>query len=427
MKPARGAGRGGRREAPRGPRARGATPTLEALQRDALARVLRFEAPADAVLRAFFRQHPALGRRDRGEIAEAVFDVLRNRRLYAHLAQSQAGALESRLLALSRERRQGHEGRLEIPALPFAVRFSLPDWLAEALVADHGAARAEALAAALLEGAALDLRVNALKSEPAAVVASLAAAGIEAGALPQWPGALRVTGKPALERSPAFEAGWCEVQDLGSQLLAALVAPRRGQTVVDLCAGAGGKTLALAAAMRSTGQIYACDVSAPRLLRMRRRLERCGATNVQPMAIAHERDARLERLHSRADAVLVDAPCTGTGTLRRNPDLKWRTEPADLERLVAAQRAILAAAVPLARPGGSLVYATCSLLARENDEQVAWFEAQHPGWIRRAAGEVLQGQGARLDPQATADGLLRLLPDRDGCDGFFAVRWERPK
>jgi 16S rRNA (cytosine967-C5)-methyltransferase len=422
--PARGAGRGARREAPRGPRGRGATPTLEALQRDALARVLRFEAPADAVLRAFFRQHPVLGRRDRGEIAEAVFDVLRNRRLYAHLAQSQAGPLESRLLALSRERRDGH---LEVPALPFAVRFSLPDWLAETLVADYGAARAEALAVALLEGAALDLRVNALKSDPDAVAASLVAAGIEARALPQWPGALRVTGKPALERSAAFEAGWCEVQDLGSQLLAALVAPRRGQTVVDLCAGAGGKTLALAAAMRSTGQVYACDVSAPRLLRMRRRLERCGAANVQPMAIAHERDARLERLHARADAVLVDAPCTGTGTLRRNPDLKWRTEPADLERLVAAQRAILAAAVPLVRPGGSLVYGTCSLLARENDEQVAWFEAQHPDWLRRPAGDVLLGQGARLDPQATADGLLRLLPDRDGCDGFFAVRWERPK
>ena len=424
MTPARGAGRGARREAPRGPRGRGATPTLEALQRDALARVLRFEAPADAVLRAFFRQHPVLGRRDRGEIAEAVFDVLRNRRLYAHLAQSQAGPLESRLLALSRERRDGH---LEVPALPFAVRFSLPDWLAETLVADYGAARAEALAVALLEGAALDLRVNALKSDPDAVAASLVAAGIEARALPQWPGALRVTGKPALERSAAFEAGWCEVQDLGSQLLAALVAPRRGQTVVDLCAGAGGKTLALAAAMRSTGQVYACDVSAPRLLRMRRRLERCGATNVQPMAIAHERDARLERLHARADAVLVDAPCTGTGTLRRNPDLKWRTEPAGLERLVAAQRAILAAAVPLVRPGGSLVYGTCSLLARENDEQVAWFEAQHPDWLRRPAGDVLLGQGARLDPQATADGLLRLLPDRDGCDGFFAVRWERPK
>ena len=419
MKPARGAARGAR-----GARGRGAAPTSDALRCEALARALRFEAPADAVLRAFFRAHPALGRRDRGAIAEAVFDVLRNRRLYAHLAQGASGPIEERLLALSRRR---SDGQLEVPPLPFAVRYSLPDWLADALVACHGPERAESLAAAMLESAPLDLRVNTLKSDAAAVLASLASAGIAARALPQVPNALRVAGKPALERSEAFESGWCEVQDAGSQLLAMLVAPRRGQTVVDLCAGAGGKTLALAAAMRSTGQVYACDVSAPRLLRMRRRLERCGATNVQPMALAGEDDARLQRLHGRADAVLVDAPCTGTGTLRRNPDLKWRTGPADVARLVVAQRAILAAAVPLLRPGGALVYATCSLLAQENDEQVDWFEAQHPQWLRRPAAQVLHAQGARLDPQSTADGLLRLMPDRDDCDGFFAVRWERPK
>ncbi len=412
--------------AARGARRGAGTPALapQALRAAALAEVLRFEAPADAALRAFFRRHPSLGRRERGAIAEAVFDVLRHHRLYAHLAQSEAGALEARLLALSDERRAG---RLSLPALPFALRSSLPDWLAEALIAGYGAARAESLAAALLQPAPLDLRVNSLKATPAQVVASLAAAGIDAQPLPQWPGALRVTGKPALERSAAFESGWCEVQDLGSQLLAALVAPRRGQTVVDLCAGAGGKTLALAAAMRSTGQVFAFDVSAPRLLRMRRRLERSGATNVQPVAIAGERDPRLERLHERADAVLVDAPCTGTGTLRRNPDLKWRTGPEELARLVAAQRSLLSAAAALVRPGGALVYGTCSLLAQENDEQVAWFEAHHPDWRRRPAGELLEAQGARLDPQASADGLLRLLPDRDGCDGFFAARWERPK
>ncbi len=395
-----------------------------ALPAAALARVLRFDLPADAALRAFFREHPALGRRDRGEIAEAVFDVLRHRRLYAHLAQAGAGPFEQRLLALSAERRAG---RLALPDLPFALRSSLPDWMAQALVDGFGPARAEALAQALLEPAPLDLRVNTLKADLAAVRASLATAGIDAEPLALAPHALRVAGKPALERSAAFEAGWCEVQDAGSQLLALLVAPRRGQTVVDLCAGAGGKTLALAAAMRSTGQVFACDVSAPRLLRMRRRLERCGATNVQPMAIAGENDARLARLHGRADAVLVDAPCSGTGTLRRNPDLKWRIEPDDVARLAATQRALLAAAAALVRPGGCLVYATCSLLAAETDAQVEWFEARYPDWTRRAAGEVLAAQGARVDPLACTDGLLRLAPDRDGCDGFFGVRWERPK
>jgi len=406
-----------------GSRAR-APASLDALCREVLARPLRFEAPADGVLRAFFRAHPQLGRRDRGEIAEAVFDVLRHRRLYAHLAQGGAGPIEPRLLALSQARRAG---RLAIPPVASAVRASLPDWLAEALWAHYGEAEAQALAAALLETAPLDLRVNTLRADREQVHAALAAEGIEAQPLALAPDALRVTGKPALERSAPFEAGWCEVQDAGSQLIALLVAPRRGQTVIDLCAGAGGKTLALAAAMRSTGQVYACDVSAQRLLRMRRRLERCGATNVQPLALADERDARLQRLHGRADAVLVDAPCSGTGTLRRNPDLKWRTGPAEVARLVAAQRSILAAAAPLVRPGGCLVYATCSLLAAENEEQAAWFEAMHPAWRRRPAGEVLAAQGAQPGPQAVADGLLRLLPQRDGCDGFFAVRWERPR
>jgi len=420
----RGAGRGAGRAARPGARGRGrgVAPTPDALRREALARALRFEAPADAVLRGFFREHPALGRRDRGEIAEAVFDVLRNRRLYAHLAQTGSGPIEERLLALSRRRR---DGQLEIPPLPFAVRCSLPDWLADALVAGHGPQRAESLAAALLESAPLDLRVNTLKSDAAAVLASLATAGIEARALPQVPNALRVAGKPALERSAAFESGWCEVQDAGSQLLALLVAPRRGQTVVDLCAGAGGKTLALAAAMRSTGQLYACDVSAPRLLRMRRRLERCGATNVQPMALAGEHDARLQRLHGRADAVLVDAPCTGTGTLRRNPDLKWRTGPADVARLVVAQRAIVAAAVPLLRPGGALVYATCSLLPDENEAVAAAFGQAHPEFMPVDAAECLARAQVTDADKLCHNGQLRLWPHRHGSDGFFAAVWEK--
>jgi len=410
-----------RRRAP-GPRARAAV-APELLCHQALAQVLRFEVPADAGLRAFFRAHPMLGRRDRGDIAEAVFDVLRHRRLYAHLAQGAGGPLEARLLALSRARRAG---QLEVPAsLPFAVRASLPDWLAAALLDQYGVQQAELLAAALLAPAPLDLRVNTLKAGREQVRASLAEAGIEALALALAPHALRVAGKPALERSAAFAAGWCEVQDVGSQLIALLVAPRRGQTVIDLCAGAGGKTLALAAAMRSSGQVYACDVSAPRLLRMRRRLERCGASNVQPMALNDEHDARLQRLHGRADAVLVDAPCSGSGTLRRNPDLKWRSGAPEVVRLVATQRSIVAAAAELVRPGGCLVYATCSLLAAENDEQVAWFESAYRNWRRRPAGEVLAAQGARVPAQAVADGLLRLLPHRDGCDGFFAVRWER--
>ncbi|NLD67515.1 MAG: RsmB/NOP family class I SAM-dependent RNA methyltransferase [Limnobacter sp.] len=414
----------------------------------ALEAVLPLDGPADVLLRAFFRRHPEMGRRDRAQVAETVFDVLRNRRLHAHLAQGGSGPLGARLVAVSRIRR-GLPARVDGSApdappdwlrrardldpavLPFAVRFSLPDWLGDDLAKRPDG---RALAAALLEPAPLDLRVNALVTDRESAIAALAEDGIVADALPLAPLALRVHGKPALENSRAFRTGMVEVQDTGSQLLAMLMAPRRGQTVIDLCAGAGGKTLALAAAMRSTGQVFACDVSPSRLRRLRPRLQRAGATNVQPMSIASERDPKLDRLAGRADAVLVDAPCSGTGTLRRNPDLKWRTSPEAISRLVEQQRAILAAAARLVKPGGVLVYGTCSLLAEENEAQVRWFEATHSGFVREPARPVLQVQGAVLaeaDAERAAaagereDGLLRLLPHRDGVDGFFAVRWRR--
>lgn len=410
-----------------------------AMRRQALAQALHSaDRPADVALRAFFRAHPALGRRDRARIAESVFDVLRQRRLYERIAFGAGGEPvhapiqerpeEAVLDALLEVADARLEGRLEVPdGLPFELRCSLPDWLAQALLAQFGEVEAQALAAALLEPAPLDLRVNVLKADRAAVRRELDEAGIETQELAHSPHALRVAGKPSLERTKAYAAGRFEVQDVGSQLLAMLVAPRRGQVVIDLCAGAGGKTLALAAAMRSTGRIYACDVSAARLQRMRGRLARSGADDVHPIVISGERDARLERLRERADAVLVDAPCTGSGTLRRAPDLKWRTTPFELAAFVAQQRALLDAAAALVRPGGHLVYSTCSLLAAENDEQRDAFEARREGWTRCDPLPVLAAQGAQLHEQACAGRTLQLLPHRDHCDGFFAVRWRREK
>jgi 16S rRNA (cytosine967-C5)-methyltransferase len=302
------------------------------------------------------------------------------------------------------------------------VRYSLPDWLADDIVERPDAA---GLAAAMLESAPLDLRVNPARGDRQAAVLALAADGIEAEPLAIAPWALRVKGKPALESCKAFSDGSVEVQDAGSQLLSLLVGARRGQTIVDLCAGAGGKTLALAAAMRSTGQVFACDVSAARLQRLRPRLQRAGASNVQPMVIESENDPRLDRLKGRADAVLVDAPCSGTGTLRRNPDLKWRIKPDALARLESQQQSILQAAARLVRPGGVLVYATCSLLPRENDRQAERFESANPAFIRDPARAFLARQGAVLadDDADESTGLLHLLPGRDGVDAFFAVRW----
>lgn len=388
-----------------------------------LERILGFEQPADAQLSRFFREHPGIGRSDRGLLADTCFDVLRNRRLYAHLAQGAGGSLARRLALLSpaaaRLPRSTEEtawlarsAQVDRASLPAPLRLSLPDWLAERIERDAPAGEFEALGASLLEPAPLDLRVNELKADVPAVLAALAAAGIEARALAAEPTAVRVTGKPALEKLAAFADGWFEVQDVGSQRLCRFAAPRRGQIVVDFCAGAGGKTLALAAAMRSTGQVYACDVAPRRLARMRPRLARSGASNVQPLGIDTERDRRLDRLASRADLVLVDAPCSGTGTLRRNPDLKWRIAPGDIERLVQQQYDILAAAARLVKPGGALVYATCSLVGEENIGVASRFDTTAgAGWSRdEAAGE---------------GGMMRLWPHRDDSDGFFAVRWLR--
>jgi 16S rRNA (cytosine967-C5)-methyltransferase len=389
------------------------------LAQTALARLLEGVEPADVGLRRFFAAHPAMGRSDRGRVAEAVWDILRNRRLYAHAAQSGRGPLAARLLEVHAAR-----DRIDAATLPRAIRLSLPDWLDERLAARWPAEQVEALGASLLEPAPLDLRINLLKTDRAGARAALAEDGIAAEPVPLAPLALRVQGKPALERTRAFREGLVEVQDAGSQLLAHLVAPRRGQTVVDFCAGAGGKTLALAALLRGTGQVFACDVSAARLSRMRERLARSGASNVQPFGIDSEHDPKLARLAGRADAVLVDAPCSGTGTLRRNPDLKWRFDPVSLTALGATQRSILAAAARLVRPGGVLVYATCSLLDEENEAVRRDFERDHPGWVLQGAGECLAAQGVSLfDP---ASQVLALRPDRDRTDAFYAVRWRSP-
>jgi len=232
---------------------------------------------------------------------------------------------------------------------------------------------------------------------------------------------VRVVGKPALTKLKPFEDGWIEVQDEGSQLLCALMAPRRGEMVVDFCAGAGGKTLALGAAMRSTGRLYAFDVSERRLAKLKPRLARSGLSNVHPVLIDSEQDAKIKRLAGKIDRVLVDAPCSGLGTLRRNPDLKWRQSPASVEELVPKQGAILASAARLVKPGGRLVYATCSMLEAENEAIVTHFLADHPDFVLIPAGQVLAEQRIELEMGE----YLSLWPHRHATDGFFAAVLER--
>jgi 16S rRNA (cytosine967-C5)-methyltransferase len=279
---------------------------------------------------------------------------------------------------------------------------------------------------ALEQPAPLDLRVNALKAKREEVQRALAEVGIEALPTPYSPWGLRVQGKPALNKLDLFTSGAVEVQDEGSQMLALLTDAKRGEMVVDFCAGAGGKTLALGAAMRNTGRLYAFDVSGHRLDALKPRLARSGLSNVHPAQIAHERDDRIKRLAGKIDRVLVDAPCSGLGTLRRNPDLKWRQSPKSVEELQAKQKAILDSAARLLKPGGRLVYATCSLLEAENETVVAAFdEARGADFAPLAAADVLDALKVPGAVQATQGRFLRLWPHRHQTDGFFAAVWQR--
>ena len=410
------------------------------LATELLRTLLKFDEPADAVVSAFFRKHRALGSRERHTLAETAYGVLRQRLLFQHLAQSGSGALERRLAILAW---QGSEtflrgalgpqeqawlaevAKADRVTLPEKLRHNLPDWLATPLREQLGD-EFWPLVQALAEPAPLDLRVNALKLKREDAQRELQAAGIAAEPTPHSPWGLRVEGKPALNKLPLFTGGGVEVQDEGSQLLALLVAPRRGEMVVDFCAGAGGKTLALGASMRNTGRLYAFDVSGHRLDALKPRLARSGLSNVHPAQIAHERDDRVKRLAGKIDRVLVDAPCSGLGTLRRNPDLKWRQSPQSVAELQAKQTAILASAARLLKSGGRLVYATCSLLAEENEQVAEAFSAAHAAdFTPLPAATVLEE--ARVDGAAAlvAGPWLRLWPHRHRTDGFFAAVWQR--
>ena len=308
-------------------------------------------------------------------------------------------------------------------------RHNLPEWLVAPLKSQLGD-EFWALAESLQQPAPLDLRVNALHDKRADVQKELGKVSIKAVPTPFSPWGLRIDGKPALTKLDAFTRGAIEVQDEGSQLLALLLDAKRGEMVVDFCAGAGGKTLAIGATMRNTGRLYAFDVAAHRLDALKPRLARSGLSNVHPAAIAHERDDRIKRLAGKIDRVIVDAPCSGLGTLRRNPDLKWRQSPKAVEEMTVKQAAILQSAARLLKPGGRLVYATCSILPQENEAIAAAFSAANEEFTPLPVGEILSN--LKVDAAAslcsgpdTGQEYLRLWPHRHATDGFFAAAWQR--
>ncbi len=411
---------------------------------DLVAQVLRFDHPADAVVARFYREHKSLGPRERGTLTETVFAVLRKKQLFEHLAPSGSGAKARRMAilgfqsprafldgALADQEKAWLDacGRVRADELMERHRHNLPDWLAQRLK-EELADDFWPLAESLNEAAGLDLRVNTFKAKRVEVQEALSRAGIESTATPFSPWGLRLAGKPQLTRLDSYLKGEFEVQDEGSQLLSMLVDARRGEMVVDFCAGAGGKTLALGAAMRSTGRLYAFDTSAHRLDALKPRLARSGLSNVHPVAISHERDERIKRLAGKIDRVLVDAPCSGLGTLRRNPDLKWRQSAEVVAQMAMTQVAIVQGAARLLKPGGRLVYATCSLLRQENEDIASSFSAANPDFESLHACNILSDLGVENAKTLCHDGLdgvsyLRLWPHRHATDGFFAAIWRK--
>ena len=405
---------------------------------------LKFDHPADAIVSRFFRDNRGLGPRERATMAETVYTVLRKKLLFDHLAPSGSGPKERRLAILGfygpgdflRSALSDQEinwldqcEKVSPHDLMERHRHNLPEWLVDPLKAQLGA-EFWPLVETLNLGAGLDLRVNTFKAKRADVQKELAKAGIKAINTPYSPWGLRITGKPALNKNEAFLRGEFEVQDEGSQLLSMLLDAKRGEMVVDFCAGAGGKTLAIGAAMRSTGRLYAFDTSAHRLDAFKSRLKRSGLSNVHPAAIAHERDDRVKRLTGKMDRVLVDAPCTGLGTLRRNPDLKWRQNLQAVEEMAVKQTAILQSAARMLKPGGRLVYATCSVLPQENEAIAEAFSAANPDYVPLSAGDVLaelkvENAATLCSGGETGQLYLRLWPHRHATDGFFAAVWQK--
>lgn len=400
---------------------------------------LQFNHPADAVVSRFFRDNRNLGPRERATLSETVFQVLRKKLLFEHMARSGSGAKERRLAILGfagpRDFVKSALNDTEKKWLDMCDSIhpsdlmsqhihNLPDWLARPLK-DQLGDEFEALAKSFLEPGTLDLRVNDLNEKRAEVQKELTAAGIVCEPTPFSPWGLRLQGKPSLAKIKAFERGAIEVQDEGSQLLALLLDAHRGEMVVDFCAGAGGKTLAIGASMRNTGRLYAMDTSAHRLDALKPRLARSQLSNVHPAAIAHERDDRVKRLAGKIDRVLVDAPCSGLGTLRRNPDLKWRQKPEGIADVAATQTAILDSAARLLKSGGRLVYATCSVLPQENEDIANAFSKSHPDFVALpVVDELTRLKVANAQSLCHGD-FLRLWPHRQGTDGFFAAVWVR--
>jgi 16S rRNA (cytosine967-C5)-methyltransferase len=399
--------------------------------------------PADRLMAQYFRANRYIGSKDKAAISEHIYTVLRNRLSYSYLLNKAGITDDSRFLMAVMLLQQGQsldslfDGQKHSPVAfasstlsqleairfeqldeaPDHVQLNVPEWIASQLKAALGDSFGFEMQAAN-ERAHTDIRVNLLRSTVAQTQHMLAKANYAAEACELSPWGLRFKHRVALFGLDIFRQGWFEVQDEGSQILALASQAKPGEKIVDFCAGAGGKTLAMAAMMKNKGSIYACDVHSKRLKQLKKRVVRAGADNVRIHQLTSEHDKWVKQHKGIADTVLIDAPCTGTGTWRRSPDSRWNLKPEDLQNLIELQQSILQSASRLVKPGGQILYATCSLLNEENELQIEQFLKNNSSFELGdlAIVELMEPHKAKVDYQ---NHQLRLYPGRSGTDGFF--------
>ena len=416
-----------------------------------LEKIERSFSPADEVISAYLRGRRYIGSRDRRDISGRVFDTIRRRarlnwwtkdgnprlQTIANLVLGDGVSVDhitalfngegygpDKLSESELELAKNFVGRsLDSAEMPAWVRHETPEFLCDEIAAGWGDSLGDE-AAALNRPAPLDLRVNTLKADCRRALEILGNDGIEAEATPHSPIGLRIGTRVNLRGSTAFKGGFVEIQDEGSQLVALLLGAIPGMQVIDFCAGGGGKTLAVAAAMKNKSGLTACDIDRSRMDRMTSRLKRAGVNSLKRHTLDSLEDNWIAENRGVADRVLLDVPCTGSGAWRRNPDAKWRLTPEKLDDFLAQQRAILDAAAPLVKPGGRLIYATCSILDRENMDQVDAFLSTHPEFslspVAKVWAETIGG-----DAPDGCEATLNLTPYRHNTDGFFAAVLEK--
>ncbi len=410
--------------------------------------------PADKLLEQYFKAKRYIGSKDRGAIAELVYWVLRNKAAvqwwlekYSQNTDGRGFVITALILRrdynpqtiasipkdskyspdafTSAEEKFIHtlvRKNISDPEMPEHVRLNYPQWL-DGLLRDSFGKSLEAAMHAMSEQAPTDLRVNTLKTNRDALLKELRTEGFECTPTAMSPIGIRLAKRGPIFNSKFFKEGHFEVQDEGSQAVALLVDARPGMRVIDFCAGAGGKTLAIAATMENKGRVLAWDTSAKRLDQIKQRLKRAGVDNVQVHVLESEHDAFIKRHKASADRVLVDAPCSGSGTWRRNPDLKWRFTQQDLDEVCAVQQEILGSAARLVKVGGRLIYATCSIFKIENELQIENFLTANKNF-RVVCAQKIWNKELSLECDGSPS-YFNVTPHEDGVDGFFAAVLER--